>query len=162
MVLSELNGFFTACSAVAGSLIGLLFVAITLRYDAIFGAAALRRNRSIAYGAFTALVNALTVSLFALVPFVHLGYPVAVVAALSLVATFRTHGLAGLNRPFFYVSAALYAFQFVDGALLIAVPSRAGLADALVYLVISAFLTALMRSWQLLQVEGEQAPAAEG
>jgi hypothetical protein len=159
----ELTGFFTACAAVAGSLVGLLFVAISLRYDAILGPRAEGRSRSVAGAAFTALTNALMLSLLALVPHLDIGYPVAALALGSLWSTFQTHltrsGRRDTSMRLFLGSLAIYLFQLVDSCVLIARPDSAGLVYNLAYVLFGAFAAALARSWQLLQPS--PAPSAE-
>ncbi len=160
MTPAALTTFFTACAAVAGSLEGLLFVAISLRYDAILGPAAPSANRAVAAAAFTALTNALILSLWALVPGVNLGYPVVAVAFGSLWSTVRTHftrsGRRDTSLRSFVVSILIYLFELVVGAVLIARPTVTGLVYDLAYLEFGAFGAALARSWQLLQPEPAQ------
>lgn len=156
VVPKDLVGYFTASSAVAGTLIGLLFVAITLRYDAIFGAAA--RSRAVAAAAFTALTNALALSLWALIPHVDLGYPAAVIALFSVFATARTH-FSGRHRrdtstASFVVALVVYGYQFANGVVLVALPHDSWFVFSLAYTVYAAFVTGLSRSWQLLQPDG--------
>ncbi|MGA8016262.1 MAG: hypothetical protein WCB85_10130 [Candidatus Dormiibacterota bacterium] len=161
MTPPALTTFFTACAAVAGSLEGLLFVAISLRYDAILGPTAPSANRAVAAAAFTALTNALILSLWALVPGVNLGYPVVAVAIGSLWSTVRTHftrsGRRDTSVRSFVVSLLIYLFELVVGAVLIARPTVTGLVYDLAYMEFGAFSAALARSWQLLQPEPAEA-----
>jgi hypothetical protein len=156
MVPKDLIGYFTTSSAVAGTLIGLLFVSISLRYDAIFGTAASFHNRAVAAAAFTALVNALSISLWALIPRVDLGYPAVVLAAFCVVSTLRLHvrKRGPRDRYSFVLVAAsvlVYLSQFVNGVFLIAEPHEPTAMMTLTYTLFAAFATALFRSWQLLQ-----------
>ncbi len=73
VVPHDLTVFFHRQLGRAGTLIGLLFVSIQLRYDEILGTTGQTHSRAVANAAFTALANALAVSLWALVPNVNLG-----------------------------------------------------------------------------------------
>jgi hypothetical protein len=165
VVPSDLIGYFTASSAVAGSLIGLLFVSISLRYEAILGSSADFRNRAAAAAAFTSLVNALTISLWALVPDSRLGYPAVVSALVCLGFTVRLHarkfGRGTSSLASFLLSVAVYLAQLVDGSLLIARPHSARTVFILAYTLFGAYASALSRSWQLLQPGHESAGTAE-
>jgi hypothetical protein len=68
VVPKELVGYFTTSAQIAGSLIGLLFVSISLRYEAILGKSAEFRSRALASITFIGLFNVLTISIWALVP----------------------------------------------------------------------------------------------
>jgi hypothetical protein len=57
VVSAEFTGYFTAAAAAAGVLIGLLFVAVSLRPDTIFGDAAPAAGRAQAGSAFTSLAR---------------------------------------------------------------------------------------------------------
>jgi hypothetical protein len=154
---APLAGFFTASAAVAGSLIGLLFVAISLRYEQILGNTARRANRALAAAAFTALTNALLLSLWAILPRTDLGYPATALAAGAIWSTLKTHygGFArrDTSTRLFVGSFLLYLCELVVGVLLVAQPKNTDLVFDLAYVVFGAFGAALARSWQLLQPE---------
>lgn len=164
MVPSDLATYFEVSSGVAGTLIGLLFVAISLRYDVIFGSA---RHRAIAAAAFISLANALSLSLWALMPKTDLGYPAAATAVLSLVATWRIHVGQGRRRDtsvqVFAFSVLVYLLQLVGGILLVSRPHESTIVFDLAYTVFGAFLAGLTRSWTLLQFrtsDDDQPPAS--
>ncbi len=141
----------------AGSLIGLLFVAISLRYEQILGNTTRRANRALAGAAFTALTNALLLSLWAILPHTDLGYPATALAVGAIWSTLKTH-YGGLTRRdtstrLFIGSLLLYVCELVVGFLLILHPTNSDLVYDLAYVVFGAFGAALTRSWQLLQPE---------
>lgn len=162
MVPSNLTDYFAASSAVAGTLIGLLFVAITLRYEAILGKAAEVHNRAVAAAAFTALVNALSISLWALIPGTDLGYPGLVLAIFSLVSTVRTNvreeSLRARLTGLFVLSFLAYTYQLVNSVGLIFDSRATSLIYGIAYTTFAAFASALARSWQLLQPENQSSP----
>lgn len=80
MVPADFANFFLGAAGVAGALIGLLFVAVSVKPDAVRrGAPVTERLRPVA--AFSALLDSLVVSLIALIPGSGLGPTSVAVAA---------------------------------------------------------------------------------
>jgi hypothetical protein len=63
VVPDSFTGYFAGAATAAGALIGLLFVAVSLRPEAVLGAGASARAQAVAGSAFTALINSFFVSL---------------------------------------------------------------------------------------------------
>ena len=85
MVPADFHEFFAASAGVAGALIGLLFVAISVAGDRLARSEApaqVHRIRAVA--ALTAFTNSLTVSLWALIPTEQIGIVSSVVATVGL------------------------------------------------------------------------------
>jgi len=152
VVPGNLIGYFAATAAAAGALIGLLFVAVSLRPDSIFGDKAAPTPRRLAESAFTGLVNTFFLSLVALIPQTDLGYPAAVLALGSLNVTLRRHiRTRGTTQITVLVSTyAVYLAELGVGVAAIILPSNVGLVYVLAYLVVAALSVALTRAWSLL------------
>ena len=67
----------------SAALIGLLFVAVSVRDDSIFGPKATPGGEALAITAFTGLVNSLVVSLLGLIPKVNIGEPAVIAAVIG-------------------------------------------------------------------------------
>ena len=158
MVPKDLIVYFTTSAQISGSLIGLLFVSISLRYDAILGRSAEFRSRAIAAAAFIGLVNVLTISVFALIPDADIGYPVAISGVICLFHTLRLHmdklGAIDSSSVSFLLSVALYFAQTVLGIWLIAQPRENEIVFILAYTLFGAMAVSLRRAWTLLQPGG--------
>ena len=81
------HDFFGGCATVAGALIGLLFVAISVSPEKLTGRIAEADHQVKAGAAFSALVNTLVIALVALLPGASLGTTVLILSAAGLSST---------------------------------------------------------------------------
>jgi hypothetical protein len=156
------NGFhdvFTATAQVAGTLIGLLFVAISVAHDRVTRDGS-QVHRVRASAALTAFTNALVVSLFALVPGLRVGWTALVVAILgllfvlaSLLSLLRVRGdqPGELRDAAFLVGLAVtFGAQLLAALLELSHPRHTGPVTTIAVLVIVCFLIGIGRSWELI------------
>lgn len=161
MVPAGFRDFFTASASVAGALIGLLFVAISVSVERLARektGAQLHRIRAVA--ALTAFTNALAVSLFSLIPGHKIGPTSVVVAAIGLVfvagallSLFRLRLLRWATIPdaFFLLGlGVVFVVQLTDGLGMIANPGDSGDVDTIAILVVCCFFIGIARAWELI------------
>jgi hypothetical protein len=161
MVPAEIHDFFLASAGVAGALIGLLFVAISVsagRLATTEASGQLHRIR--AYAALTGFINALTVSLFALVPGEKIGLAATIVAILGLL--FIVASLLSLIRVrqvrwpraqdviFLLGLGVTFVLQLMSGLDVSNHPGDAGTVNNIAILVIVCFLIGIARAWELI------------
>jgi hypothetical protein len=154
VVPAEFTGYFTAAAAAAGVLIGLLFVATSLRPDSVFGESAAAGEQVQAGSAYTSLVNSFFVSLVALIPHSRLGEVAIVMALISLWATARLHRKVGrreLHLVLLALSVGAYLYQFAVGVILSINPADSNQVLTIAYLLLASFGVALARAWALMQ-----------
>jgi len=147
-------GYFTGAATAAAALIGLLFVAVTLRPESMRGTGAPVKAHAVAGSAFTALINSFFVSLIALIPSTNLGYTAVIMALISLYSTFRLHRGLGKGESavaLFILALTTYLTQLVAGVLLVASPGHQSPVYVIAYVLVAAFAAALGRAWSLLQ-----------
>jgi hypothetical protein len=159
VVPDNVHDFFLGSAGVAGALIGLLFVAISVSAGRLSGdGAPVHRIRAAA--ALSAFLNTLVLSLFALVPGHKIG-PTAVSAGasgiafvaaslLSLVRLRQVRWSTARDALFLVGQAVIFAIQIVEGVDVIGRPGDAGAVDTIAILVIVCFLFAISRSWELI------------
>jgi hypothetical protein len=154
MVPSVYTGYFSAASAAAGALIGLLFVAVSLNPESIFGENGTAQGRSMAGGAFIGLVDVFFLSLMALIPNIDLGTVAVGLGLVALVATVNLH--RRLPKREFHLtllalSAAAFVAQMTEGTLLLISPHQRSLVGDLAALSIASLSVALARAWALME-----------
>jgi hypothetical protein len=151
--MNELKDFFGASVGAASALIGLLFVAITLAPEKVFGPSADSQKRGQAIGAFIALANVFFVSLAALIPDAT-ALVVIVVALIAIYQIVRESitmarafpELRGWHR-FGLIALCIYALEL---ALAVRLATKTGHPRGLVYTVLGLYGYALGTSWSLL------------
>ncbi len=160
MTPPALHDFFVAAASVAGALIGLLFVAISVAHERLTADDAEHSHRLRASAALTSFTNALAISLFALIPGVSLGVTALVVGlvgllfvAASLVSLVRVHSYqpqAPRDALFLIGLVVTTALEVVYGRNLLARSHDTHSSDAIAVLVVVSFLIGVARSWELI------------
>jgi hypothetical protein len=159
MLPKGFHDLFSATAEVAGTLVGLLFVAISVVHERITGDGS-QTHRVRASAALTAFTNALAVSLFALVPGMRVGWTALVVSIVgllfvlaSLLSLLRVRGEqpGGLRDAVFLAGLVItFGVQLVAGLLELAHPRQQGPVTMIAVLVIVCFLIGIARSWELI------------
>jgi hypothetical protein len=161
VVPESIHDFFVASGSVAGALIGLLFVAISVAGDRLTQAKeGTQIHRIRASAALSAFLNALVVSLLALVPGHKIGPAAVIVAILGLVFILaallslirvREARWRGLRDAFFLVWLAVtFVFQLIEGITVSLHPANAGAVNTIAILVTLCFLAGIDRAWELI------------
>jgi hypothetical protein len=161
MVAANIRDFFTASASVAGALIGLLFVAITVASDRLArveDGGQLHRIRASA--ALTAFTNALAVSLFALIPGQKIGTTAVAVAIIGLL--FVTASLISLIRLrqihwtifrdglFLAGLIVTFVLELTAGLRVQGNPGDSGSVNTIAVVVAICFLIGIERAWELI------------
>jgi hypothetical protein len=153
--------FFSGTATVAGALVGLLFVALSVAPEQIRGTHASVERQAIASTAFTALVDALFVSLIGLEPGGALAYGAVILGTVGLTSScglafrlWRSRYGEALSRRWPYLLGfiiVVYAVQVISGIVLRTASSEASASVTFVYIL---FGVGIARSWELLGLHG--------
>jgi hypothetical protein len=157
---ADFHDFYVASASVTGALIGLLFVAISVRPERIEEDRDTHAHRVRASAALTAFVNALAVSLFALVPGQLLGGTAVVVSIfglmfvvgslMSIVRVRGAHVTEFRDTAFLIALLAVFVIQLSSGLNLTLHAHDESAQHTIGVLVIVCLLIGIPRSWELI------------
>jgi hypothetical protein len=161
MVPGNLHDFFAASGGVPGALIGLLFVAISVSSQRLAKEGAESQpHRVRASAALTAFTNALTISLFGLLPGEKIGWTsvtvsiagIAFIAAtlLSLVRLRQVNMKTARDLLFLVGLIVIFAIQLAEGWSVALNPADSSGVDTIAFEVVLCFLIGIARSWELI------------
>jgi hypothetical protein len=159
MVPEAYTSFMVASAGASAALIGLLFVAVSIDPQRVFGRTALVVRQSQALSAFTALVNAFFISMGGLVPGSNLGILTLVMAVLSLSQTlallrlwprWRHERTMVSGLVLFVLSVGVYGYQLLTAVQLIRKPADTAALTTLLDLILGTYAIGLERAWELL------------
>ena len=157
--MGSYNDFFTGSATIAGALVGLLFVALSVQPERNHDRHSLE-HRAVAGTAFTALVDALFVSLIGLQPGAGLQYGAIVFGAFGLLASVNLSRRLWTNRhkvqltqrwsTFMGFIIIVYAAQLISGLIPMNEAGEAGRATTFIYIM---FAMGIARAWELLGMQ---------
>ncbi|HEX4344014.1 MAG TPA: hypothetical protein VHZ31_00485 [Solirubrobacteraceae bacterium] len=158
-VVAPFHDMFVASAGVAGALIGLLFVAISVAPHRVTGDAAEHAHRIRASAALVAFTNALTISLFALIPGVGIGITTIVVGVfgllfvasslLSVLRLRRSTSVAFRHVTFLAGLCAVFVIEAYEG-LRFEADERSDPVSTIAVVIVVCFLIGIARSWELI------------
>lgn len=159
-MVGDYRDLFTATAAAAGTLIGLLFVALSvaLRPDPGSATGVIHQVRVAA--ALLAFTNALVVSLFSLVPDTEAGYPAAVMGVIGIFfvaaairSIWSSHATRRQQlRQLELISLLLLIFgvELVSGIIAIAGRGGGTALDMIGYALVTSLIVGIARAWELV------------
>jgi hypothetical protein len=159
MVPNAFHSYFGGCAAVAGTLIGLLFVAISVSPHKDIGRRAPLSFQVQAGVAFTTLLDALIIALGALLPRTNLGYASVLLACTGISSTIGMTMLCLRERPkgrqlwslaILPVLGALYVLQLMNGVSMWTHPRDASPIKFQALLLLVFFVVAIVRAWRMI------------
>ncbi len=158
--MASAHEFFAASAGVAGALIGLLFVAISVAPERVLGPDAHEVHAVRAAASLTSFTNALSVSLFGLIPEYSPAVPAVVLAVVGLlfmvgalvrlVPLARTGEVRARELGFLVGLLAVFVIQLLAGIALARHDGNREALHVVCVLVAVCFLIGITRSWELV------------
>ncbi len=158
MVPETYHDFFLASVGASAALIGLLFVAISIAPERVFGTAATGDRQAFAVSAFILLGNIFFISLAALLPYLNIGLAIVVAGGSGLVNTLllgvdiwqRRLRWGGRGSTLLLGSLAIYVLETWWGSELLRQRDRTSALENVSAVLLVAYAVALARAWELL------------
>jgi hypothetical protein len=159
MIPDALTNFFLASAGIGATLVGLIFVAVSIAPEHTVQANAPIESQAVAASSFTALLNAFFISLGALIP-ANIGLITLLMSTLGIVNSSllawnllkeRERWQNVVRRIFLIlVSIIVYGYEFYYAILILKEPHNVGNIYALAGLLLGVYGIGLTRAWQLL------------
>ena len=159
MISDALTNFFLASAGIGATLVGLIFVAVSISPEHNVQANAPIERQAMAASSFTALLNAFFISFGALIPGT-IGFITLLMSTIGLINSFllawnllkeRERWQIVVRRIFLIlVSIIIYGYEFYCAILIILQPDSVGNIYTLAGLLLGVYGIGLTRAWQLL------------
>ncbi len=160
MVPNDLTSYFSTMATVGGTLVGLIFIAISIFPETTIEAKAPLDRQTKVASSFTALLNPLIISLFALIPRDNIGYVTLILGILDLLTNIvisayllqQKDATSNSIRKLAFIIGGfvLYIYEIVIGIRLFYGPGDAGAMQALNILLIIVYIFGVSRAWEVL------------
>jgi hypothetical protein len=159
VVAGDYRGLFVVIATSAATLIGLLFVAVSVSKGRSQAHPQLVREFRAAAALF-AFTNPFAVSIFGLVPGTNIGYPAAILgvigvafAAAGVRVTFSLPATLGHRREqvtLIFALLLLFGLQILFGIVLLIRPDGVGALADIGYVLVASLLIGIGRAWELV------------
>ena len=156
----EQQGFFEAAAGVSGTLIGLLFVAVSMARERLVDQGETEAHRVHGAAALVAFVNALAISLMALIPGDNAGWTALSVAVIGVVfivastlALVLDEGVRWCDVPhltYLLLLTVLFFVEFDAGLRFVTGGSEADAMNTFSFVLVVFFLVGISRAWELV------------
>jgi len=160
MVPPEFINFFSVCATIGATLVGLIFVAVSIAPEHIVMDSAPVERQVVAASSLTALLNPFFLSIAALIPHTNIGLTSLILSSLSALSSLnlawrtlkeRQRLLTAVRKLFLLVAAlVIYGYEFYAGLRLTMAPSQSDPLYLLAAVMIGAYAFGLLRAWELL------------
>lgn len=164
MVTENWVNFFLGSTGASAALIGLLFVAVAVAPERVFGHEATAKRRMLAGSAFTALLNGFFISLVALTPQTSIGSVTMIMGLIGLVNTLslgryfweeRRRGVDIESVTLMLGSMVIYGLEIWFGAQVLQQPTAPHGVERVVNVLIATYALGVDRAWAVLGGQDE-------